>query len=205
MSRDVRVAGNIQARLEAYPLNDPALSAHEHAEHAEHAAHANDPFISRVSITIAVLAVLAATVGSLETMEAGAAIESSSEAVLEQNKASDIWGEYQADSLKKHLYGIAADAGGANADRYKQTSDEQKTTQTEVKKHAIEDETARDQKLAEARVHEHRHHRLAVAATLAEIGIAICTVAIITRRKSFWLGSLVLGLGGVLVLGYAYV
>ena len=186
-------------------MNDPALSAHEHAEHAEHAAHANDPFISRVSITIAVLAVLAATVGSLETMEAGAAIESSSEAVLEQNKASDIWGEYQADSLKKHLYGIAADAGGANADRYKQTSDEQKTTQTEVKKHAIEDETARDQKLAEARVHEHRHHRLAVAATLAEIGIAICTVAIITRRKSFWLGSLVLGLGGVLVLGYAYV
>ena len=186
-------------------MNDPALSAHEHAEHAEHAAHANDPFISRVSITIAVLAVLAAAVGSLETLEAGAAIESSSEAVLEQNKASDIWGEYQADSLKKHLYGIAADAGGANANRYKQTSDEQKSTQTEVKKHALENEAARDEKLAEGRVHENRHHRLAVAATLAEIGIAICTVAIITRRKSFWLGSLVLGLGGVLVLGYAYV
>ena len=110
-------------------MNDPALSAHEHAEHAEHAAHANDPFISRVSITIAVLAVLAAAVGSLETLEAGAAIESSSEAVLEQNKASDIWGEYQADSLKKHLYGIAADAGGANAERYHKTSDEQQATQ----------------------------------------------------------------------------
>ena len=128
----------------------------------------------------------------------------SSEAVLEQNKASDIWGEYQADSLKKHLYGIAADAGGANADRYKQTSDEQKSIQTEVKKRALEDEAARDEKLAEGRVHERRHHKLAVAATLAEIGIAICTVAIITRRKSFWLGSLVLGLGGVLVLVYAY-
>jgi hypothetical protein len=185
-------------------LNDPALSAHEHAEHAEHAAHTNDPFISRVSITIAVLAVLAAAVGSLETLEAGAAIESSSEAVLEQNKASDIWGEYQADSLKKHLYGIAADAGGANAERYHKTSDEQKATQAEVKKQAMEDEAARDQKLAEGRVHEHRHHRLAVAATLAEIGIAICTVAIITRRKSFWLGSLALGLGGVIVLAYTY-
>ena len=185
-------------------MSDPALSAHEHAEHAEHAAHANDPFISRVSITIAVLAVLAAAVGSLETLEAGAAIESSSEAVLEQNKASDIWGEYQADSLKKHLYGIAADAGGANAKRYHKTSDEQKLTQTEVKKHAMDDEAARDEKLAEGRVHEHRHHRLAVAATLAEIGIAICTVAIITRRRSFWLGSLALGLGGVAVLAYAY-
>ena len=185
-------------------MSDPALSAHENAEHAEHAAHANDPFISRVSITIAVLAVLAAAVGSLETLEAGAAIESSSEAVLEQNKASDIWGEYQADSLKKHLYGIAADAGGANAERYHKISDEQKATQTKVKKHAMEDEAARDEKLAEGRVHEHRHHKLAVAATLAEIGIAICTVAIITRRKSFWLGSLALGLGGVVVLAYAY-
>lgn len=186
-------------------MNDPTFSAHEHAEHAEHAAHANDPFISRVSITIAVLAVLAAAVGSLETIEAGAAIASSSEAVLEQNKASDIWGEYQADSLKKHLYGIAADAGGANSDRYQKTSDEQKATQTEVKKHALEDEAARDGKLAEERVHENRHHKLAIAATLSEIGIAICTVAIITRRKSFWLASLVLGLGGVAVLGYAYI
>jgi hypothetical protein len=186
-------------------MSDPALSAHEHAEHAEHAAHANDPFISRVSITIAALAVLAAAVGSLETIEAGAAIASSSEAVLEQNKASDIWGEYQADSLKKHLYDIAADAGGANANRYKQTADEQKATQIEVKKHALEDEAARDERLAEGRIHESRHHRLAVAATLAEIGIAICTVAIITRRKSFWLGSLLLGLGSVFVLGYSYV
>ena len=185
-------------------MSDPAFSAHEHAEHAEHAAHANYPFISRVSITIAVLAVLAATVGSLETLEAGAAIESSSEAVLEQNKASDIWGEYQADSLKKHLYGIAADSGGANAKRYHKTSDEQKATQANVKNHAMEDEAARDEKLAEGRVHEHRHHRLAVAATLAEIGIAICTVAIITRRRSFWVGSLALGLGGVVVLAYAY-
>ena len=185
-------------------MSDPALSAHEHTEHAEHAAHANDPFISRVSITIAVLAVLAATVGSLETIEAGAAIAASSEAVLEQNKASDIWGEYQADSLKKHLYSIAADAGGANSDRYKHTSDEQKAIQGEVKKQAMDDEAARDGKLAEGRVHEHRHHRLAVAATLAEIGIAICTVAIITRRKPFWLGSLLLGLTSILVLGYTY-
>jgi hypothetical protein len=185
-------------------LSDPAFSAHEHAEHAEHAAHANDPFISRVSITIAALAVLAATIGSLETVEAGAAIVASSEAVLEQDKATDIWGEYQADSLKKHIYGIVADAGGANADRYKKTSDEQKATQVEVKRHAMEDEAARDGKLAEGRVHEHLHQELAIAATLAEIGIAICTVAIITRRRSFWHGSLALGLGAIVVLGYAY-
>lgn len=181
-----------------------AIEINEHREHAEHAAHGHDPFISRVSITIAALAVLAAGIGSLETVEAGAAIVASSEAVLEQDKATDSWGEYQSDSLKKHIYGIAADAPGPNAARYRQTADEQKKTQGEVRKKAEERERARDERLAESRRHERRHHRLTGAATLAEIGIAICTVAIITRRRSFWLGSLALGAVGLVLMGSAY-
>lgn len=180
--------------------HDPALEAHEHAEHAEHAAHEHDPFISRVSITVAVLAVMAASVGSLETIEAGGAITAASEAVLSQDKATDLWDEYQADSLKKHIYGIAADGGGAKAPAYASTAKEQTTKQAEVKKQALENEAERDKLLAASRTHEHRHHWLTAAATLLEIGIAICTVAIITRKRAFWLGSLGLGAVG-LVLG----
>jgi len=184
--------------------HDPALEAHEHAEHAEHAAHAHDPFINRVSITIAVLAVLAATVGSLETIEAGGAITSASEAVLSQDKATDIWGEYQADSLKKHMYGIAADTGGPKAEKYAETGKEEAAKQAELKKQAQEDEAERDKLLAASRTHEHRHHWLTAAATLLEIGIAICTVAIITRRKAFWLGSVGLGLVGLVVAALGF-
>jgi uncharacterized protein DUF4337 len=184
--------------------HDPALEAHEHAEHAEHAAHEHDPFISRVSITIAVLAVLAAAVGSLETIEAGGAITASSEAVLSQDKATDVWGEYQSDSLKKHLYGIAADAGGPNAAKYQGTAKEQVAKQADLKKEAQEDEGERDKLLATSRQHEHRHHWLTAAATLLEIGIAVCTVAIITRRKAFWLGSIGLGVAGLALFGAAY-
>jgi len=184
--------------------HDPALEAHEHAEHAEHAAHEHDPFISRVSITIAILAVLAAAVGSLETIEEGGAITASSEAVLSQDKATDVWAEYQSDSLKKHIYGIAADGGGPNAARYRSTAKEQTGKQAEVKKQAQEDEAERDRLLATSRRHEHRHHGLTAAATLLEIGIAICTVAIITRRRAFWLGSLALGLGGLALFAAAY-
>ncbi|HEY3949409.1 DUF4337 family protein [Phenylobacterium sp.] len=183
---------------------DPALEAHEHAEHAEHAAHEHDPFINLVSITVAVLAVLAATVGSLETIEAGGAITSASEAVLAQDKATDAWDEYQADSLKKHIYGIAADAGGAKAAKYADTAKEQTGKQAEVKKQAQEDETERDKLLAASRQHEHRHHWLTAAATLLEIGIAVCTVAIITRKRPFWLGSLGLGLGGLALFAVAF-
>src|ERR1700759_1309231 len=102
--------------------DNPALDAHEHAEHAQHAAHERDPFISRVSITVAVLAVMAAAAGSLETVEGGRSITESSDAVLAQDQATDAWNEYQADSLKRHMYDIAADNGGANAAGYKKES-----------------------------------------------------------------------------------
>jgi hypothetical protein len=183
---------------------DPALEAHEHREHAEHAAHEHDGFISRVSITVAVLAVLAATAGSLETVEAGGAITASSEAVLAQDKATDAWNEYQADSLKKHLYGLAADANGPKAADYAKTSKEQVEKQGEIRKHAQEQEAERDKLMAASRLHEHRHHWLTGAATMLEIGIAICTVAIITRRRHFWLGSLALAAAGLALCGVAY-
>ena len=185
-------------------VHDPALEAHEHRERAEEAAHEHDPFISRVSITIAILALLAAAVGSLETVEAGAAITSSSEAVLAQDKATDAWGEFQADSLKRHLYGIAADQAGPNQARYKDTAAKQQASQKEVQVQAKEDESERDKLLARSRRHESRHHRLTGAATLLEIAIAICTVAIITKRRLFWMGSMGLGVIGLVLFGLAY-
>jgi hypothetical protein len=183
--------------------NDPALEAHEHREHAEHAAHQKDGFISRVSITVAALAVLAASAGSLETVEASGAITSASEAVLVQDRATDAWNEYQADSLKKHLYGIAADAGGPRAVKYQTVAEAQTARQAEIH-HKAQDEAERDRLMAESRTHERRHHWLTIASTLLEIAIAICTVAIVTRKRAFWLGSLGLGAAGVAVVAATY-
>src|SRR5215469_11168932 len=101
------------------PLEE--LEAHEHAEHAEHAAHSGIKLVAWVSMTIAILAVLSAIVGSLETLVAGQAFTQKNEAVLSQARASDNWNEYEAKSLKKHIYGIAADQGGPKADKYRQT------------------------------------------------------------------------------------
>ena len=184
--------------------HDPALEAHESRERAEDAAHERDPFIGRVSITVAVLAVLAATAGSLETVEAGGAITAASEAVLSQDKATDAWGEYQADSLKKHIYAIAAEAGGGKAASYAATSKGETDKQAAVRRRALDDEAERNRLMAESREHEHRHHWLTGAATMLEIGIAVCTVAIITRRRSFWLGSLLLAVVGFGLFGVAY-
>jgi len=184
--------------------HDPALDAHEHREHAEEAAHARDPFISRVSITVALLAVLAAAAGSLETVEGGAAITASSESVLAQDKATDAWNEYQADSLKRHLYGIAAKQGGAHAVEFRQIADDQSAKQKSVRAEAARDEQERDRLVKESAEHERRHHWLTGAATLLEIGIALSTVTIITRRRPLWFGALGLGIAGIVLLAVAY-
>ncbi|MEI9996183.1 MAG: DUF4337 family protein [Rhizomicrobium sp.] len=184
--------------------HDTPLEAHEHTEHAEHAAHAADPFVSRVAISVAVLAVLAAVAGSLETVEGGRALNATSEAVLMQDRATDTWDEFQADSIKKHIYGIAADAGGVNAERYRKSSKEYGDTQSKLRGDAKDNEKDRDRLLAESATHEGRHHWLTGAATLFEIGIALSTMAIITHRNWLWYTALGFGAVGLGLLGVAY-
>jgi hypothetical protein len=184
--------------------HDPALDAHEHAEHAEHAAHEANPFISKVSITVAVLAVMAAAAGSLETVEGGRAITESGEAVLAQDKATDAWNEYQADSLKRHMYDLAADNGGVHVQEYKTDSADQRTAQDKSRKEAEAFEKERDTHGIASASHEERHHWLTGSATLIEIGIALSTVAIITRRAPFWYGAMALGATGAALFVFAY-
>jgi len=184
--------------------HDSALQAHEHSEHAQHAAHAGDPFISRVAISVAVLAVLAAVSGSLETLEGGRALNSTSEAVLAQDRATDAWSEYQADSLKKHVYGIAADGGGPGAARYRKAVQENTDKQAAIRVGAKANEADRDRLLGASAVHEEHHRWLTGSATLFEIGIAMSTVAIITRRHWLWLSALGFGAVGLVLLAVAY-
>lgn len=184
--------------------HDPALEAHESREHAEHAAHEADPFVSRVSITVALLAVLAAIVTSLETVESGRAITTSSESVLAQDKATDAWNEYQADSLKRHMLAIAADQGGASAARYDKETADQATRQKAVRQQALRDEAERDRLVGESADHEQRHHWLTASATLLEIGIAMSTITIITKLRPLWLAAIGFGAVGLALLAIAY-
>ncbi len=174
-----------------------AYEAHEQHERAEHAHQIHHPLITRVSITIALLAVSAAIVGSLETVESGTAINATSRAVLFQDRATDAWNEYQADSLKKHLYGIAADAPGPNAERYRKTAADQVRSQAAVRAKAEAAEQQREHMVQVAEAAETRHHWLTAASALLEIAIGISSVSIITQNRWFWFGALALGAGGL--------
>ena len=184
------------------PLEE--LEAHEHAEHAEHAAHSGDSLISQVTLTIAILAVLAAIGASLETTEGDKAIVTKNDAVLEQNKATDSWNFFQAKSLKKNIYTLAADQGGPKAATYAKEAARNAADQLKIQKEAKGFEAARDARSEAAEIHEHRHGRLTIGSTLLHMAIAIATLSIILRRRWPWLASLALTAVGLGVSAWAY-
>jgi hypothetical protein len=184
--------------------HDAPLEAHEHMEHAEHASHEADPFVGKVSITIAVLAVMAATAGSLETIESGKAITTSADAVLKQDQATDNWGFANSKAVRKNLYLIATDLNPGRAADYKKSQDKNAKDEDSAHEKAVDLEKEREALVKESQAHEGRHHWLTGAATLIEVGIAVCTVAIITKRRAFWYGSIALGLGGLALMGVAF-
>lgn len=178
----------------------------EHVEHAEHAAHEGTPFLLTVSVTIAILAVVAASVASLETIETAATLTEQNAASLLQNKTSDQWAFFQAKSIKKNSYDIAARQGGPLSEEFARQSQRYEKELGDIQDKAEKLERQVEQRLQEAERHEHRHHILTAAVTLLHVAIAITTIAIITKGSRWpWHAGLLLGAAGVALAGYAYV
>ena len=177
----------------------------EHAEHAEHAAHSGKRFLTIVSATIALLAVIAAVIGSLESVESTANMTERTAATLYQGQATDQWAFYQAKSIKKNLYEIAAANGGPNADAYAATARKNDEDSKEIKAKATELEKQVEEQLRASEKHEQRLHALTFAATLLHVAIAIATLSIIMQGARWpWYSSLGLGLFGILAAFRAF-
>ena len=181
----------------------------EHIGHATHAAHGeNDRKLTRdTALAVTMMAIVAATIGSLQETESTHALGQKNEAVLLQARASDQWAFFQAKSIKKNSYQIAAEqAAGAGRDpapfadkakRYAQDEDE-----VQAKAKDLEEQS---QSLWERSAHHtHRLHTLTLAATLVHVGIAVSSLAIFTNRRLPLFGSIAMALGGIGVAAWAY-
>ena len=177
----------------------------EHAEHAQHAAHEGTPFLLTVSVTIAILAVVAASVGSLETVETAATLTQQNAAVLAQSQTSDQWAFFQAKSIKKGLFDLAAQQTPEKSLEFSSEAQRYDRESEQVREKAEGLERDVENHLGEAERHEHRHHILTVAVTLLHVAIAITTIAIVTKGQRWpWRAGLALGAGGVLLAAYGY-
>lgn len=186
-------------------MENAPLEAHEHHEHAMHAAEHGDPVLNRVSVTIAVLAVFAATIGSLETIQSSDGFSLKNEALLYQTRASDQWSFFQAKSVKKNMYEIAAIEQPAHREEFDAQAKRNEKESEDIQKDAKELEAKSHEKLEHAEKSEARHHFLTIAATFTHVAIALGTIAIILRKQQWpWLSSLALGAIGLGISAYAF-
>jgi hypothetical protein len=180
--------------------------AMEHAHHAHHAAESGDPMMMQVTLSIAIMAVVAAFIGALGETEASHTFVEKNDAVLAQARASDTWAEYQAESLKRHVYDVGAtlaaqpDAGAKLREQADKYAKEQPAAQEKAK--GFEEQVKEFSEKAER--HFTRHHVLTIAEGLVHVAVAGASIALLSRRRSFWLISLGLTAAGMLVAGGAY-
>ena len=147
-------------------------------------------FTSGVAVTAAVLAAVAAISSMLSSSHLN-------QSMLEQIQASDQWNFYQAKGIKRGLLQSKVDlvavldkapapADVADLERYKAEQDGIKGI-------------AEAHQAAASR-HQRQHKTLSYSATAAQVAIALCAVALLTKRGWAWWLALLAGAGGAVLL-----
>jgi Domain of unknown function (DUF4337) len=155
---------------------------HLHEQTHETAKHSGELWISWVALSTAILAVLAAIASLLSG-------EHANEAMINQIEASDQWSYYQAKSVKAAVLDAKTVFSGASSESDQSRRDRYAHEQEEIK-------SAAEQKQAAAKSHFHQHEVFARGVTMFQIAIAIAAISALTRKRSFWVVSLVFGAFG---------
>ena len=169
-----------------------ANEAQELQEQAEHGA--SESSLRPVAFTMSLLAVLVAVITVLGH-------RTHTEAVLDQNKATDQWNYYQAHKIRANDTELAADLLGVvsvadkdaagklakgYADHEKKWSDDLKQEQDQAE--------ALQRKVEQAEV---RADRFDLGEALLEIGLVITSVTLLTRNRIYWYLGMVFSVLGV--------
>src|ERR1700758_5538688 len=162
----------------------PLEEVHEHVHHS--AEHSGEKWISWVALSTAILAVLAAIASLLSGQHAN-------EAMMDQIEASDQWSYYQAKSIKASVLDAKMSLAGAPNE-----SDQSKRDRYEKEQEQIKSEAER--KEAAAKSNFHKHEVFARGVTMFQIAIAIAAISALTRKRPFWIVSLLFGLVGCVFL-----
>jgi len=170
-----------------------ANEAGELQEHAEHGAH--DSSMRPVAFTMSLLAVLVAITTVLGH-------RTHTEAVLDQNKATDAWNQYQARKIRSYETSLAQDlltvmtaSDKDKADKVaKGYADHQKKWNDDLKGDSEKAE-ALETKVEQA---EARADRFDLGEALLEIALVTASITLLTRNRVYWLLGLAFGVAGVL-------
>jgi hypothetical protein len=158
----------------------PLEHLHEHVK--ETAEHSGAAWISWVALSTALLAVLAAIAGLLSGKHVN-------EAMMNQIEAADQWNYYQAKSIKAAVLDAKMSLSGASNESDQSKRDRYEKEQEEIKAKA-------EYKEATAKTNFHKHEVFARGVTMFQIAIAIAAISALTKKRKFWIVSLLFGIVG---------
>jgi Domain of unknown function (DUF4337) len=154
----------------------------------------DDPLVLPVSITISIMAVLVAAATLMGH-------RAHTEELLRQSQAADRWAQYQAKSVRLHetqgfsdvvniVASLDKEKGAALREKYQKEVEHYQSDKEDISKEAKDLEEERDLAARKA-------DRFDGGETLLEIGLVICSITMLTKRKLFWFGGMLIGALGV--------
>ena len=159
-----------------------------------HESHEEYRYTLPVSLTISILAVLVASAALLSH-------RAHTEELLRQSQASDQWAYYQAKNIRLHEMQGIADVLGALAPQDKEkTAAVREKYVKEVERYESDKDDIGDKakELEKERdLISRRADRFDGGEALLEVGLVICSITLLTKRRAFWLAGMFVGTLGV--------
>jgi hypothetical protein len=170
-----------------------ANEAQELQEHAEHGAH--ESAMRPVAFTMSVLAVLVAVSSVLGH-------RAHTEAILDQNRATDQWNEYQAKKIRAYntqltseMLSVVQLADKTGADKI---AGDYKTHRDKWDEELKEEKEKAETLTSKVEQAEARGDRFDFSETLLEIGLVVTSVTLLTKRRTYWYAGLAAGAAGII-------
>jgi hypothetical protein len=159
-----------------------------------HEGHEDHPLILPVSITISIMAVFVAGASLLGH-------RAHTEGLRLETQAASRWTQYQAKSVRLHEAQGFSDVVKLEAPLNKELGEELKekyakevehyeSDKSDVSKEAKSLEDERDLTVRQA-------DRFDGGEALLEIGLVICSITLLTKKKAFWFGGMLIGALGI--------
>lgn len=169
----------------------------EHEEIEEHIHHAQEPFDKVVAGSMAIIAALLAVVSVLGQ-------HFNTETLLMQQESSDQYSFYQAKNIRRYSAQLGQDvltqmkAPADAIEKYTKDGARYDEDMKEIKEKA--DDFKKESVAAEA-----KSKRFHGGEVFLEIGIVLSSLAILTKRKPFYIGGAIFAVGGVLYAATAFI
>ena len=166
-----------------------------------HHLREDHPLILPVSLTISIMAVFVAGVSLLGH-------RAHTEGLRLETQAASRWAQYQAKSVRLHeaqgfsdvvklVAPLNKELGEELKDKYSKEVEHYEGDKVDVSKEAKNLEDERDLTVRQA-------DRFDGGEVLLEIGLVICSITLLTKRKGFWLAGVLIGAVGVTVTATSF-